>query len=313
MNNQQLLSVEKADIALGDLATAGLLNPEQSDKFVRTAMESTPLMQRVRTVTMANPEKHIDKIGFGSRVLRPGPGSGNYLADGDRVKPDLGQVIITTKEVMAEVHIPYDVFEDNIEGGNVAVPLQTSAGGMQDTIVTLLGQRAGLDLEEWGIKGDTSSGDPYLALQDGWLKLCNQNIVNNASAGFSKDTVKAGVRAMPPKYLANRASMLHFVSVNNETELRDQHGTRQTPMGDANIQGNLPLYVFGSQVTGVPNMAENAGLYVQPNNLIIGIHRQIMIEYDKDIRARMFIVVLTTRVGFAVEEANAAVQYKNIV
>lgn len=310
MNNEQLL-VQKADMALADLATSGLLNPEQANTFVRVAIESTPLMSRVRSVVMKSPVKHIDKIGFGSRVLRPAVSS-TALADSDRVKPDQSQVILTTKEVMAEIHLPYDVLEDNIEGGNVGVPLQTGAGGLHDTLVTLLAQRAGLDLEEWGINGDTSSADGYLAQADGWLKLMNQNIVNNGAAGFSKDSVKAALRATPPKYLQNRANMLHFVSVNNETELRDQHGTRQTPMGDANIQGNLPLYVFGSQVTGVPNMPEASGLFTQPNNLIFGIQRQIQLEYDKDIRARVFIVVLTCRVAFAIEEANAGVRYSNL-
>lgn len=310
MNNQSL--VQKADMTLSDLATAGQLNPEQSDKFIRTLIESAPLLARVRTVQMKSNQMNIDKIGFGSRIMRPAI-SGTALSSGDRVKPDLSQVVLTTHEAMATVYLPYDVLEDNIEGGNIAVPLQTGAGGLHDTIVTMLGQRASLDLEEWGILGDTSSSDGYLAQSDGWLKMMSANVVNNGSIGFTKDTVKSAVRATPPKYLQNRANMLHFVSVNNETELRDQHGSRQTPMGDANIQGNLPLYVFGSQITGVPNMPEEQGLYTNPNNLIFGIQRNISIEYDKDIEARKFIIVLTVRVAFQIEETNAGVHYTNLV
>lgn len=310
-SNQSL--VRKADLTLADLSSdGGLLNPEQSNTFIRTLIETPTLLQSVRTVAMNSPEMKINKIGFGSRIMRPAV-SGSPLSSGDRVKPDLSQVVLNTKEIMATVYLPYDVLEDNIEGGNIAVPLQGQPGGIHNTIVTLLAQRAALDIEAQGLLGDTASGDAYLAMQDGWLKLLTANVVDNGLAGFSKDTVKAGIRTMPPKYLSNRASLINFVSVNNETELRDQYGTRQTAMGDANVQGNLPLYVFGSKVTGVAQMPEQSGIYTNPQNLIFGVQRQITLEYDKDIESRVFIVVLTCRVDYQIEETNAAVKYTNVV
>ncbi|MGZ7259879.1 phage major capsid protein, partial [Streptococcus pyogenes] len=67
---------------------------------------------------MNAPQRKINKIGFGSRILRPAT-SGVALTQGQRSKPDLSQVLINTDEVIAEVRIPYDVIEDNIERGNV--------------------------------------------------------------------------------------------------------------------------------------------------------------------------------------------------
>lgn len=308
MKNQDL--IKKADIALSDLATAGRLNPEQTDRFIQTLMDEPTILRNVRTVTMNGPQMKINKIGFGSRILRPAV-SATPLADGDRVKPDLSQVELNTKEIMAEVHIPYDVLEDNIERGNIAVGMESGAGGLHQTIVDLLARRAAVDLEELAIMGDTASGDSYLALQDGYLKLATANGVNVGGA-WSKDAVKAGIKAMPDKYLRNRAVMQHFVSVDNETELRDQYGGRQTAMGDSHIQGNLPLYVFGSKVTGAALMPQANGLFTNPQNLIFGIQRNIMVEYDKDIRSRVFIVVLTCRLDFQIEEVNALVKYSGI-
>ena len=46
--------------------------------------------------------------------------------------------------------------------------------------------------------------------------------------------------------------------------------------------------------------------------LIFGIQRKVNIEYDKDIRARKFIVVVTARVDFKIEETAAIVAIINM-
>jgi hypothetical protein len=117
---------------------------------------------------------------------------------------------------------------------------------------------------------------------------------------------------MPTRYLRNRAAMSHFVSIDNETEIRDQYGARQTALGDQQLQGMLPVYIYGSRVVPVALMLGTSGLFTDPMNLIFGIQRNIMIEYDKDIRARVFIIVLTCRVDFQIEEVNAVVKYMGI-
>lgn len=307
-SNQEI--VKKADIALSDLATAGRLSVDQTDRFIRTLIDQPTLLNSVRTVAMGTPEMKINKIGFGSRILRPAV-SATALASGDRVKPDLGSVTLNTKEVIAEVRIPYDVIEDNIERGNIAVGAETGAGGFHQTIVDMIAERAALDLEELAIKGDTASGDSYLALQNGYLKLATANVVNVAGA-FSKEAVKAALKATPDKYLRNRAAMQHFLSIDNETEMRDVYANRATALGDSQIQGNLPLYVFGSQIKGVPLMPSSGGLFTNPLNLIFGIQRNIQIEYDKDITSRVFIIVLTARVALEIEEVNAVTKYTGI-
>ena len=172
MNNQEI--IRKADLALSDLATAGKLNPEQTDRFVRTLIDTPTILKQVRTVTMRGPQMKINKIGFGSRILRPAVSS-TALAANQRVKPDLGQVVLNTEEVIAEIQLPYDVIEDNIERGNVGVANEAGAGGLHQTIVDLIAERAALDLEELGLQGDTGSADDYLALCNGYLKLATAN------------------------------------------------------------------------------------------------------------------------------------------
>lgn len=305
MQNQDL--VKKADLALADLsANGGLLTVEQTDTFIQTLMNSPTILNAARVVTMNAPQKKINKIGMGNRMLRAAV-SGVALAAADRFKPDFGNVMLTSKEVIAEMHIPYDVFEDNIEGGNINAPMGSSAGGLQDTIMLLVGQRIALDLEELGLLGDTASLDPFLALTDGFLKRATAHVVAAAGATMTKDVFKAAIKAMPDKYLRVRGDNQFFVSTDNETDYRDTVANRVTGLGDSALVSNNSLTVFGSAVNGASLMPNSKGIYTNPKNLIFGIQRKINIEYDKDIRARKFIVVVTARVDFQIEETDAMV------
>lgn len=309
-SNQEL--IRKADLALGDLsANGGLLTPEQTDTFIQSLMDSPTLLNAARVVTMNAPQKKINKIGFGSRILRPAV-SATPLDAADRSKPDLGQITLNSKEVIAEIHLPYDVLEDNIEGGNIHAGMESGAGGLHSTIVSLVGQRAALDLEELGILGDTASGDPYLALADGFIKRATAHVVDFGGATISKDAFKLAIKAMPDKYLRVRGENSFFVSVDNETEYRDTVANRVTGLGDSALVSANAMSAFGSPIQAAPLMPNSKGIYTNPNNLIFGIQRRVNIEFDKDIRARKFIIVLTARVDFQIEETDAVVAITNI-
>lgn len=310
-DNVSLLS--KADLALSDLASnGGLLTPSQTDTFIRVLIDSPTIFNSCRVVPMPTYQHKISKIGFGSRILRAGV-SGTALDAADRVKPSTSQIVLNSKEVIAEVHIPYDVMEDNIEGGSIAAPMGGSGGGLQDTIVAMIAERAALDLEELFILGDTATiGDSYLALTDGVLKRCTAHVVDVNNVAVSKAMFKAAKKAMPDKYLRDVGSLRHLISVDNDTEYRDSIAGRATPLGDATLQGNNQIFAFGTPIAPVPLMPNTKGLFTNPLNLIAGIQRKINIEFDKDIRARNYIIVLTARVDFQVEEIDAAVKYINI-
>jgi hypothetical protein len=313
-SNGELL--KKADLVLSDIASAGVLNPEQSDQFIQGLIDSPTLLNSCRVVGMTSPVQDINKIGLGSRIMRAAV-ENTALAEGDRSKPSFSKVTLTAKEVMAEIDIPYAVMEDNIERALAATNDDPNAarGGLHSTIVNLIGARAALDLEELALLGDTSNGaDAYLALFNGWLKLASVNghTVDLSNATISKNMFKLGVQAMPDKYLRYRLAMAHYISVDQETEYRDQLSDRGTNLGDQMTTGLNPVYAFGSRVLSASMMPNSKGLFCNPLNLIFGIHRDISMEFDKDIRTRQYIIVLTTRVAVEIEEADAVVYYTNL-
>lgn len=311
-SNENLM---RADLAIADLNTnGGLLLPEQSNAFIDLILDQPTILPQVRVIRMNAPQVKINRIGFGSRILRAAVQSGGandngsndrYVRAADRAKPTTSQITLTDSEVIAEVRLPYEVLEDNIEGQS-----------LESHIMRLIAERAALDLEELFLWGDTTSGDAYLALQDGMLKRATAHIVDNASAGVSPDTFVNAMLALPQKYLRYLPQMRGFVSVANTIKYRQVVSKRITGYGDAAMQDNIPLTAQGLKIEGAPSLAMDnvgaSGLVTFPQNLLWGIRRDISVETDKDIRSREYIIVLTLRIATQIDDSDAVVKITNI-
>lgn len=312
-SNEALL--QKADLAVSDLtADGGKLNPEQSASFIRKLLVQPTMLGAVRRVVMSAPERKVNKIQFASRIMRPAVAN-TALAAADRSKPTTEQIVLTTKEVIAEINLPYDVIEDNIERGNIGTMTGGSgdmSGGLKDTIMTLIAERAAIDLEELGILGNSGSGDAYLALVDGWLARLTSNVVDAANAPVSRRLFTDGMKTLPSQYRRNRAALGHWVSTEQEIDYRETIAQRETASGDAQTRSTDAVFAAGAPVNGVGLMPGTQGILTNPLNLLFGIQRDIHVETDKDIRARNYIIVLTARIDFQVEEEEAAVKYQNL-
>lgn len=307
MKNKQI--IEKAALTLADLAAGGMMNTSQANQFIRMMQNAPTILNACRTVPMDHDSMKIEKIGFGQRILRPGTET-VALPENKRVKPSFGKVTLNAKEVIAEINISYDTLENNIEGEN-----------LKDTIMQLIAERASLDLEELIINGDTTSADEYLALIDGIRKQSVSHIVDANSALIGKDLFKNAKKVMPSKYLRNPGDYRFYTSQNTATEWMDVVATRATALGDAALQGGKSS-AYGIPVEGIAMLQpydNGAGKQVtdsiltHPKNIITGISRKMSLEVDKDIRARMFIIVLTTKIDAKFEEEDAVVKIKKIL
>lgn len=323
-SNRELLTLKKADMLLSDLAAGGQLLPEQEGRFIRTILDTPTILNAARQVVMTGSKREINKIGIGSRMLRPAnPGAdtgSRALTKSQRIKPDTSKIELETSKVLATVYLPYDIFQENIERGNLNLAGAASApqpvtGGLVNTLIDLIAERAAYDLEELGLNGDTGSGDEYLALCDGYLKLAagdGGNIVNVGDV-IGRDMFAAGIKTMPRKYVRNRAVLRNYISHVNETDYRSLLADRETTMGDAMVRGNNPMFAHGVRVESAAEMPDAKGLMTNPSNLLFGIQQDISLEVDKDIEEQVFIIVVSAKVAFQIEEVDATVLYQNIV
>uniref|UniRef100_A0AAU8L0T1 Structural protein n=1 Tax=Pseudomonas phage PA_L9 TaxID=3232177 RepID=A0AAU8L0T1_9CAUD len=311
------LMKKRADLSIGQITSAGgVLLPQQSNRFIDFILEQPTVIRQARVIRMGAPEVNINRMGFDSRVLRAArqDGSANddgsndrYVRKADRAAPNFGKIPLTSKEVIAEVRIPYEVLEDNIEGAS-----------FEEHLMRSLAERVAVDLEELALWGDTTLGatDPYLALFDGWMKLANVHVLDNASAGITPDVFALAQKTLPQKYARLLPQLKAFVSVYNQINYRQAVARRQTGYGDSALQNAIDVRAYGLPIEPAPmiGIKENgeSGLVTVPQNLILGIRRDITLETAKDIRSREIIIVVTARVGTQIDDRDAVVRLKNL-
>jgi len=309
----------KADMALADLATAGLMLPEQANNFIRILMQDTAVLDDVRLINMSKPKMYVNKLSLDTRALRvanqgliSSPLSGEEgpraLARADRTKITTSKVELDTYEVIAEVNLPYEVLEDNIEGGSI------DNTRFQQTVLEQLAERVRIDIEDVLLNGDTASLDPFLAERDGVIKQVASNIVNNGGAALDAVTFNELIQALPDKFkrVANRYKF--YVSHNKRLQYMMQIAQRQTGLGDSVLVGGdgTNFAPFGTPLVGAASMPADKALYIDPMNILFGVQRNMRMEFDRDTRERVLIIVFTMRFDFKLEQEDMAVKAINI-
>jgi HK97 family phage major capsid protein len=320
MDNQTL--IQKTDMALSDLkapGAGGYMDPQRAMKFVEMMQESPTIIRDARLETFPGDSMKIDKIGFGSRILRKAT-ENTALASNQRAKPTTGQLQLTTKETIAEVRLSYDTLEANIEREN-----------FKDHIIRMIAERAAVDLEELILNGDSASGDDYLTIVDGLIKRAQGSHVIDWKANEIDAKLWAnGYNAIPEKYYRDFAGYKFYTDRVTELGWRLKVAERATATGDKYLLENVPSQALGIPVIKCSMMphdlsydADGAGgnpavnnlgqlVLVHPKNMILGVSRKIQIETDKDISARQYIIVLTMKLDFTIEEPDAMSYIKNI-
>ncbi len=303
--------IQKADLALSDLSSnGGLLTIDQSNKFIEQLIDTPTILSEARVYPMKSPTQEINKTKFGSRILRAAQDSSGdraihsgsrALTLAKRSKPDTSKVTLETKEYIAEIRLPYETLEDNIERGN-----------FQDTVMRMISQRVALDMEELVLLGDTASSDADLALQDGILELITSNTVDAGGAAINAGIFTSAFKAMPTPYRRDLQSMRFYAHHDVVADYKLALASRQTGLGDNMVLTNVNPLVMGVQLKGAALMPTNKMVFVDPKNLLVGVQRQVRIETDKDIQAREYIVVVTLRMAVQLEEEEATVKVTNL-
>lgn len=296
--------LEKADMALSDLTSGGLLVPAQAQKFIRLLIDEAKIMKMATVTPMKSPIQEINTIKFGNRILRAGA-ENVALPAADRAKPTTGKVQLVAKLFKAQVNLTYEVLEDSIEQNN-----------LQQTILQLMGEAIARDLDEILVRGDTTSVDSYLSQFDGILRAANTNVVNSGVVPLTKSILRDSLKAMPSPYLRDKSKLRYLTSVDAEIDYRDSLSNRQTNTGDRALDSAAPVGYSGIQVVDVPLFPENLGvganetavLLLDPKNINVGIWRNIQVETDKDIEAGKVIIVVTLRADMKFIEESAVVK-----
>jgi hypothetical protein len=305
MHTQELLA--KLDGAVKAITRSdmgqGLLTPEKAEQFIRVVQDSTPLLSMARRLTMNAPTRDIDRILFNGRILA-GTGGDQYpVANEQKTVPYLNK--LESQELGGFVGVTDTTLEDNIERAS-----------FEDTIIQLLGEATGRDLEYLFLAGDKSlSSDSLLKVTNGWLKK-TANKVTGGDAGtltasqFDKtkveDLLNKLLSVVPKKYMTDLSQWRYFVTWDILDDYRDSLRARQTSLGDFAQTGANQLAFKGITLQYVPQMPLGTALLAPPNNLVYGLYRDVKIEPDRVPKERKTDFVVTVRADAHFEDENAS-------
>jgi hypothetical protein len=254
ISNEEL--VEKATIKADALASAGKLNPAQSDQFIDYVVDETVFKGNARIVRFRNEQLDIDKIGVGSRVAVP---KVEAVDPGVRRGINTGKVSLVPKEIMLPFEIS-DIFRDiNIEGDDV-----------EDHIIKMMATQGANDTEELGLVGDILGPsttqdtilpggsdtlhvkDTFLALNNGWQRMADEGHVVDVEGGnIGLSVFSRLIRALPTKFRRNKAELRWFLSPDLWQLYLEKVTTRATALGD-NVAGGASHDPYGIKAIPVP-------------------------------------------------------------
>jgi HK97 family phage major capsid protein len=328
MSNELLEKVvDTATVAGG---SGGLLNAEQSNRFIDYMWDATSLVQTARTIRMRSDTVDIDKVGVGTKLVRLAT---EAVDDGVNAGATFTKISLTTKKLRLDWELSTESLEDNIEGGS-----------LEDHIANLMATQAGNDIEDLCINGDVLlTGDALYKSFDGWhvRALAGAHVVENGESGhaISRMTFNQALKALPRKYKQRRNQLRFYTGSNTIQDYLYSMSVANGAVGDSvatgiltgNIagpqgsSGGVYPFAFGIPIVEVALQKEDlAGTYSAasgdhgyveltfPNNRIVGIKRDIQIFSEFVPKKDTVEYTMYTRVGVQVENLDAWVVVKDV-
>jgi len=288
-----------------------LLNPEQFDRFVREMQDEAIILNEARYHEMDAQKSNIDRIAFMDRVLEAG-GSEKELAEDDYASPNTKQNQLIAHELLAVVALEDTTVRRNIERDS-----------LEDTIVTLLGEAAGRDMEEYSIFASEdfdsdlyNDGEGWSAIDmtDAWVKTAANKLWEGAfddtADGWPEDLFQEMLESLPKKYLQNRGDWRFYVPWELEDAYRDLLKDRGTQLGDETQAQYPPIAYKGIPVVYAPMLERydaRTTMLQNPDNMVWGVFHDVTLETEREAKKRRTDFVLNFEGDAKYEDENAAV------
>lgn len=321
----------------------GILNPEQSNRFIDYMWDATTLGATVRKIRMRAPVREIDKMSLGERIAR---NATEGVDDGVNARPTFSKIQVSTEKVRLDWELTSESLEDNIEESN-----------LEDHIARLMATQLGNDLEDLAINGNVAHTDPLINTFDGYLKRAvtgGAAVVDKAGAVIDTALFNRMYKVLPRRYKARRGELRFFTG---SGIVQDYHqalinlgiasgetfnwvqgnGPGINPEGQGGLTGlapfGIPLYevplfneTFDTNFSNDGGTTANSGIgdldatgnlgYVvltHPDNHIWGVKREITVHREFKPKKDAIEYTVYTRQGVQIDNLDAYVIGKNVL
>lgn len=307
MTNEQILSQivneqekEVFKSMRSDMNSAGaLLNPEQFNQFMRAAIINQTILNDASFRKMNAMQQVVSSTKVVGRVLQNGYDSTGATEDQlTAANIGFGKAELNSTKLKALTGILDDDKEDNIEQAQ-----------FEQTLLTMMGEAVGVDLEALCVFGDDSytSGspaakDPLFSTFDGWLTQATNTIQSSNQSSSTGDfniatngitsMFDAMINEMPVAY--RQANLMKDLVFYVPWEVKDAYHDylidRETGLGDSSLLNNTELQYKGIPVKYAPVLDAVDGRTVHgaipsmltvPEFLWYGVYKDLSVEPDR--------------------------------
>ena len=297
-----------------DLTSGGLLEPDQATRLVEGVIEESVILKELRREVMISDKKQIDKITYASDVLQVPTAVGTV--PGTTTKPTTSKVTLDSVEQLGAIDLGYDALEDNIEGDNLF-----------DTILELTSLKLAYELDNLCLNGNTAGASlTYLDTLDGVFKQITTNTVDAGSVTLSDTILFNTLKNLDSKYrmqmpklrfYVNPQAYLDYVKALADKNVDSAFTNYLVKGGVPSFQGipviQVPAVTTENIGTGTLTVNGSKGLLCNPANIVMGIHRDITYEFQRQPRKRIIEVTISMRLDFKLEQEDATVEINNIL
>jgi HK97 family phage major capsid protein len=288
-------------------APGGILNPEQSRRFIDYVWDGTVLAQDGRKVTMRANTIELEKVNVGERVIRAAAqADGAYTNAG----ATFTKVDLTTKKIRLDWEVSTEALEDNIEGSAV-----------EDHLVRLMTSAFANDLEDLAINGD-GGADPFLGIMNGFVNQTtggdsHEAIVTVTNNQWTPEVLQSIINALPRRYRAVRSGLKFYAGTDTFAGIVASNGTladsvytfgaRDTYLSGADQAiGNARITrALGLPVMEVPYFPADYVELTFPQNRVWGFQRDISVNREYRPKKDTIEYTVFVRFGIAWEELDA--------
>ena len=282
-----------------------LLNQEQFATFMRAATINQTILNDASFRRMNSMSQVVSSTKITGRVLQNGYKSANTTQDNlTEADVDFGKVELVSTKLKAKTSILDDDKEDNIEKEQ-----------FEQTLLTMMGEAVGIDLEAVCVFGDTTytsgspaAADPLFSTMDGWLKnstkVNSSGVITAAGSGTADFTLSTdGITGMFDEMLYKMPAafrqanlmkdLVYYVPFEVQEAYRDYLIDRETGLGDSSLLNADQLQYKGIPVKYAPVLDATDGRTVHgnvasiltvPEFLWYGVYKDLSVEPNRIVK-----------------------------
>ena len=294
----------------------GILNPEQSRRFIDYVWDATVLAQDGRRVTMRANTMELEKVNVGERVIRA---ASQALGEYTNAGATFTKVELTTKKIRLDWDVATEALEDNIEGA-----------ALEDHLVRLMTNAFGNDLEDLAINGN-GGVDPFLGIMNGFVNQVTtggdaHEAVVDVSNGWTPQVMQEIIYALPRKYRAIKSGLKFYAGTDVFASIVEKNGTLADAIAEAvapslrgtdqytnaylggagqTFGGARTTRVLGVDVQEVPYYPADYVDLTFPQNRVWGFQRDITVNREYKPKKDTIEYTIFVRFGITWEELDA--------